>query len=107
MSDTDRNDRLIVLETAIEDLAEKLSAFIDGETRSGVTWETYIDTKKQLEQTEKNLEELIKRTNGLVARYRRLTQLLRNTLPAEKQVGVGIEGMVQSLLAYLVELQNK
>ena len=47
------------------------------------------------------------RARLIVSRDGRITKLLRNTLPDSKQEGWGVDGMLTSLLAYLVGLQRR
>jgi len=52
------------------------------------------------------LVEAQRRARLAVGANLRVTKLLRDTLPERKQHGNGLDGMVQSLLAYIVELQK-
>jgi hypothetical protein len=50
------------------------------------------------------LKETKSKLRVCITRHKRITELLRRALPEEDQVGVGIDGMIESLLARMVRL---
>jgi len=55
--------------------------------------------KNELNQIDSAYEDVSTRLKSIIQRNMRITKLLRAALPEEKQIGSGLEDMVQSLLA--------
>lgn len=56
-----------------------------------------------VETMEKKVDEIARRCHVMSIRTHRLTRLIRKALPEEAHVGSGLEGMIESLLAFALK----
>ncbi len=92
------------------DLVEKLTGSTDAYNALSACYVELLDSHVQkcdeYAQLSNSYNELAQRLKHIIKRNMRMTRLLRNALPEAQQVGCGLEGMIQSLLAALVGKQN-
>lgn len=62
---------------------------------------------KELEETRRELKEALSKLRVCTIKHKRITDLLRKAIPEEDQVGYGIDGMIESLLARMVRLSSE
>ena len=72
-----------------------------------VSNERLDEALKANEALSKDLQESREIAQTATGKCTRITHLLRSTLPQQYQHGFGIDGMVQSLLALVVSLQQR